>query len=141
MPIRIASLTERISANGQALHRAMMSRVETYGAEHEPSDAEQALIEERRQLKEERDKRLAHAMQPKPTAAERLVRTHHPQAKDKPRAKKETKETMSDSNADPRSAIPGPQPNRPGPTGSSSTSFSMGGKPDFETVYRRPMKK
>ena len=54
---------------------------------------------------------------------------------------KETKETMSDSNADPRSAIPGPQPNRPGPTGSSSTSFSMGGKPDFETVYRRPMKK
>jgi len=93
MPIRIASLTERISANGQALHRAMMSRVETYGAEHEPSDAEQALIEERRQLKEERDKRLAHAMQPKPTAAERLVRTHHPQAKDKPRARKETKET------------------------------------------------
>ena len=93
MPIRIASLTERISANGQALHRAMMSRVETYGADHEPSDAEQALIEERRQLKEERDKRLAHAMQPKPTAAERLVRTHHPQAKDKPRAKKETKET------------------------------------------------
>ena len=93
MPIRIASLTERISANGQALHRAMMSRVETYGAEHEPSDAEQALIEERRQLKEERDKRLAHAMQPKLTAAERLVRTHHPQAKDKPRAKKETKET------------------------------------------------
>jgi len=93
MPIRIASLTERISANGQALHRAMMSRVETYGAEHEPSDAEQALIEERRQLKEERDKRLAHALLPKPTAAERLVRTHHPQAKDKPRAKKETKET------------------------------------------------
>ena len=39
------------------------------------------------------------------------------------------------------SAIPGPQPNRPGPTGSSSTSFSMGGKPDFETVYRRPMKR
>ncbi|HKW84441.1 MAG TPA: hypothetical protein VJN68_11880 [Burkholderiaceae bacterium] len=93
MPIRIASLTERISANGQALHRAMMSRVETYGAEHEPSEAEQALIEERRQLKEERDKRHAQAMQPKPSAAERLVRTHHPQAKDKPRVKKETKET------------------------------------------------
>lgn len=54
---------------------------------------------------------------------------------------KETKETMSDSNADPRSAIPGPQPNRPGPTGSSSTSLTMGGKPDFETVYRRPLKK
>ena len=54
---------------------------------------------------------------------------------------KETKETMSDSNADPRSSIPGPQPNRPGPTGSSSTSLTMGGKPDFETVYRRPMKR
>jgi hypothetical protein len=93
MPIRIASLTERISANGQALHRAMLSRIETYGAEHEPSEAEQALTAERQQLKEERDKRHAQAMQPKPTAAERLVRTHHPQAKDKPRAKKETKET------------------------------------------------
>jgi hypothetical protein len=86
-------LTERISANGQALHRAMLSRIETYGAEHEPSEAEQALTAERQQLKEERDKRHAQAMQPKPTAAERLVRTHHPQAKDKPRAKKETKET------------------------------------------------
>ena len=50
---------------------------------------------------------------------------------------KETKETVSDSNADPRSAIPGP-PNHPGPTTSSSTSYSIGGKPDFETVYRRP---
>jgi hypothetical protein len=93
MPIRIASLTERISANGQALHRAMMSRMETYGADHEPSDAERALTEERRQLKEERDKRQAQAMQPKPNAGERLVRTHHPQAKDKPKVKKETKET------------------------------------------------
>jgi hypothetical protein len=50
---------------------------------------------------------------------------------------KETKETQSDSSADPRSAIPGPTPNRPGPTGSSSTNYSIGGKPDFETVYRR----
>ncbi len=93
MPIRIASLTERISANGQALHRAMMSRIETFGADHEPSEAERALIEERRLLKGERDKRHAQAMQPKLTAAERLVRTHHPQAKDKLRVKKETKET------------------------------------------------
>ena len=51
---------------------------------------------------------------------------------------KETRETSSDSNADPRSAIPGPQPNRPGPTSSSSTNYTIGGKPDFETVYRRP---
>lgn len=54
---------------------------------------------------------------------------------------KETKETTSDTNADPRSAIPGPQPNRPGITSSSGTSVTFGSKPDFETVYRRPLKK
>lgn len=54
---------------------------------------------------------------------------------------KETKETTSDTSADPRSAIPGPQPNRPGgTTSSSSTSLTFGSKPDFETVYRRPVK-
>jgi hypothetical protein len=90
MPIRTASLTKRIAANGQALHRAMMSRVEAEGAQQEPSEAESALIEERRTLKEERDKRKAQALQPKPSAVERMVRTHHPLAKDKPKAKKET---------------------------------------------------
>ena len=93
MPIRIASLTPRISANGQALHRAMMSRMETLGTDHDPSEEEQALIDERRLLKEERDKRLAQAAQPKPSATDRLVRTHHPQAKDKPKVKKEGKDT------------------------------------------------
>ena len=53
---------------------------------------------------------------------------------------KETTEKQSDTNADPRSAIPSPTPTRPGPTGSSSTNYSFGGKPDFETVYRRPAK-
>jgi hypothetical protein len=95
MPIRTASMTKRISANGQALHRAMMSRTEAGGAD-QPSEAEAALIEERRQLKEEREKRKAQALLPRPTALERLVRTHHPQAKDKPKVKeahdeKETK--------------------------------------------------
>jgi hypothetical protein len=90
MPIRTASLTKRISANGQALHRAMMSRGETGGADREPSEAESALIEERRLLKEERDKRKAQALQPRASALDRLVRTHHPQAKDKPKANKET---------------------------------------------------
>ena len=87
MPIRIASLTKRIEANGQALHRAMQARTETAGADQGPSAAETALIEERRQLKEEREKRKEQALQPKPTALDRLVRTHHPQAKDKPKAK------------------------------------------------------
>jgi hypothetical protein len=90
MPIRTASLTKRISANGQALHRAMMSRMETGGADKEPSEAESALIEERRLLKEERDKRKAQALQPRPSALDRLVRTHHPQAKGKSKVAKET---------------------------------------------------
>ena len=89
MPIRTASLTNRISANGQALHRAMMSRMESGGADKAPSEAESALIEERRLLKEERDKRKEQALQPKPSALDRLVRTHHPQAKDKPKVRGE----------------------------------------------------
>lgn len=89
MPIRTASLTKRISANGQALHRAMKARMEAGGADKEPSGAESALIEERRLLKEERDKRKAQALQPRPSALERLMRTHHPQAKDK-KVRKET---------------------------------------------------
>lgn len=91
MPTRIASMTKKISANGQALHRAMMSRMEKGGADKEPSEAEAALIEERRLLKEERDKRKAQALLPRPSALDRLVRTHHPQAKDKPKATKEAK--------------------------------------------------
>ena len=91
MPIRIASLTKRISANGQALHRAMMRRVEAGGADKEPSEAESALIEERRLLKEERAKRKAEGPKPRPTALERLVRTHHPEAK-AGKGKKETPE-------------------------------------------------
>jgi len=90
MPIRTASLTKRISANGQALHRAMMSRMEAGGADKEPSKAESAVIEERRLLKEEREKRKAQALQPRPSALDKLVRTHHPEAKGKPKASKET---------------------------------------------------
>jgi hypothetical protein len=92
MPIRTASLTKRISANGQALHRAMMSRIESGGADNEPSEAESALIEERRLLKEEREKRKAQALQPRPSALDRLVRTHHPEAKRKPKVSKETQD-------------------------------------------------
>jgi hypothetical protein len=101
MPIRTASLTKRISANGQALHRAMMGRMETGGADKEPSEAESALIEERRLLKEERDKRKAQALLPGPTALDRLVRTHHPQAKDK-KVKKETQDAKETKKPKPR---------------------------------------
>ena len=47
MPIRIASLTHRIAKNGAMLHQATMDRVHSLGADHEPSEAEQALAEER----------------------------------------------------------------------------------------------
>jgi hypothetical protein len=90
MPIRTASLTKRISANGQALHRAMMSRMEAGHADKEPSKAESSMIEERRLLKEERDKRKERSLQPSPSALDKLVRTHHPVAKDKPKARNES---------------------------------------------------
>jgi hypothetical protein len=88
MSIRTASMTKRIAENGQALHRAVMSR----GADQEPSQAELALIEERRLLKEERDKRKARALLPGPSAVDRLLRTHHGQAKEKPKATKESQD-------------------------------------------------
>jgi hypothetical protein len=79
MPIRTAKLTHKISANGQALHRAMMRR-EASGPGAEPSEAESALLEERRRLKEERDKRNQEGPKRRPRALDRLVRTHHPEA-------------------------------------------------------------
>jgi hypothetical protein len=88
MPIRTASVTKRIADNGQALHRAMMRR----GADEEPSEAEKALVEERRLLKEEREKRKAQALQPRPSAVDRMVRTHHAQPKDKPKGSKEAQD-------------------------------------------------
>ncbi len=101
MPVRTATINKRISANGQALHRAMMNRMETYGTDHEPSEAEAALIEERRLLKAEREKRKAQALLPRPSAVDRLVRTHHAQPKDKPKVKKETHDAKSSKPAKP----------------------------------------
>ena len=91
MPIRIASLTKKISANGLALHRAMTTRTETAGVDKEPSETEAALIEERRQLKKDQEKRKAQALLPKPSALDGLVRTRHAQAKEK-KVKKETQD-------------------------------------------------
>jgi hypothetical protein len=96
MPIRIASLTRRIARNGAMLSKATKQRVLSQGADHEPSEAEQALVEERRLLKEERARRHARAQEPKAKAVDKLVRTHHPEAKEKTKAKKEPKEAKSD---------------------------------------------
>src|SRR5437899_1243484 len=99
MPIRISSLTSRIANNGALLHQARMDRIHAFGADHEPSEAEQALAEERRLLKEERDKRQAQALQPRPKAVDKLVRTHHAAPKDKPKATKEAKEPKEKTKA------------------------------------------
>jgi hypothetical protein len=87
MPIRTATVARKIGANGQALHRAMQRRLET--GDQQPSEAEAALLEERQALKEEREKRKAQAAQPRPTALDRLVRTHHAQGKGKKSKKEE----------------------------------------------------
>ena len=101
MPIRTASLSGRIKRNGAKLHLATSSRIHSLGADHEPSAAEQALGEERRQLKEERAKREAQAQQPK---ADKLVRTHHAQAKDKPKSRPEPKEPKASKGQKPSRA-------------------------------------
>jgi hypothetical protein len=92
MPIRFSSLTKRIASNGAMLSQARRARTHALGADHEPSTAEQALAEQRRLLKEEQAKRQAQALQPGPTALDKLVRTHHAAAKDKPKPTKEGKE-------------------------------------------------
>jgi hypothetical protein len=65
-------MKRKLVANGQALHRAK---------EGGKAEAEAALTEERRLLKAEREKRAAQALQPRPSALDRLVRTHHPESK------------------------------------------------------------
>jgi hypothetical protein len=92
MPVRIASLTKRIASNGAMLHQAREQRIQAQGADQAPSAAEQALEDERRLLKAKRDERQARAQQPGPTALDKLVRTHHPEPKEKPKATKEAKQ-------------------------------------------------
>ena len=104
MPIRIASLSRRIAKNGAMLHLAMTQRIHSLGSDQEASEAEQVLADERRALKEERARRQAHALEPRPKAVDRLVRTHHPEAKEKPKVKKEPKEHKAAGKAHPTRA-------------------------------------
>ena len=100
MPIRTSSLTKRISQNGQQLHRAREKRLEAQGAGDAPSAEEDALLAERAQLKQERAQREARAAAPRPTAVERLARTHHPEAKGGPKATKAAKDGGKDASKD-----------------------------------------
>jgi hypothetical protein len=104
MPTRTASMTRKIAANGQALHRATMRRIASGGADQQPTEAESALIEERRRLKEAREKRKAQALQPRPSALDRLVRTHHAKPKATSKVKSETHEGGDTKKPKPRTS-------------------------------------
>lgn len=73
-----ATVKNKLAANGQALHRAKASS---------NAKAEAVLAEERKALKDEREKRKAQALLRRPNALTRLVRTHHPESK-RPKVKK-----------------------------------------------------
>jgi len=89
MPIRSASLNKQIQKNGARLHLAMAIRVHSEGADHPPSEQEQALRDERRFLKEAKTKRQQQAKLPKPKAAWLAKPPKPPKA---PKAAKEPKE-------------------------------------------------
>jgi hypothetical protein len=82
MPLRHASMQHQLHQNGVRLHAAMMSRIHSHGADNPPSEEELQLLEERRQLKAQRDERREHDQQPKANAP-KLVRTTHATAKPK----------------------------------------------------------
>src|ERR1035437_11109666 len=57
----------------------------------------------------------------------------------KSRVTKETTTKVNDGVGDPKAVIPSPQQQgNPGPTTTTSSSVSIGSRPDFETIYRRP---
>ena len=89
MPIRTATVSKKISANGRALHRAMAARMEAGGSDQEPSEAEAALIEERKQLKDEREKRKAQALLPRKAKDNKVKKEAHEGGETKkPKARK-----------------------------------------------------
>lgn len=98
MPIRISSVTRRLQKNGARLHQAMMSRAHQQispgeqGADQPPSAEEQALLDERRMLKELRAQRQAQALLPKVKAVRPVREPKPPRAPKAPKAASEPKE-------------------------------------------------
>ena len=99
MPIRTATLNHQIQKNGAMLHRAMMSRTLSQGVDAPPSEPEQALLEERRKLKQARAQRQVQAKQPKPKAAKVVKEAKAPKAPKAPKAQKEPKPAKDAKNA------------------------------------------
>ena len=97
MPIRTASLTHQIQKNGARLHVAMAIRLHSQGADQPASEHEQALLEERRLLKEANAQRHAQAKLPraKPKPAWMLKEPKPPRAPKAPKAAKEPKEAKA----------------------------------------------
>ena len=92
MPIRSASLNKQIQKNGARLHLAMASRIHSEGADRPASEHEQALLDERRFLKEAKTKRLQQAELPKPKAAWPVKPPKPPKAPKAPKAAQAAKE-------------------------------------------------
>ena len=92
MPIRTASLNHQIQKNGARLHLAMASRAHSQGADQPASEHEQALLDERRLLKEAEATRRAQAKLPKAKAVQLVKEAKPPKPAKAPKAAKEPKE-------------------------------------------------
>ena len=103
MPIRIASLSHQIQKNGARLHLAMARRTFSKGVDL-PSDHEQALLDERRLLKEARTKRQALAKLPKPKATKLMKQAKPLKPPKAPKAAKGPKEAKAAKNNKPSRA-------------------------------------
>ena len=91
MPIRTATLSRQLQKNGARLHLAMVSQAHSSTGAAKPSERVQALIDERRQLKETSAARQAQAKLPK-VKAERVVKElKAPKPPKAPKAAKEPK--------------------------------------------------
>jgi hypothetical protein len=95
MPLRFASLSGQIHRNGQRLHFAMASRAFSQGPEQSANDAEEAMREERRRLKEQQKQRHAQALLPRPKAAKPVKEAKPPKAPKAPKAAKPPKEAKA----------------------------------------------
>jgi hypothetical protein len=95
MPIRTSSLNHKIQDNGARLHRAMVLRAHSQGADGPASGQEQELMAERRALKEARAQRQAQAKLPKPKAAKPVHEAKAPKAPKAPKKPKEPKEAKA----------------------------------------------
>lgn len=91
MPIRTASLNNQIHKNGARLHLAMANRVHSKGADQPASEQEQALLDERRELKAAEATRRAQAKLPKAKPVAVVKAAVAPKAPKAPKAAKEPK--------------------------------------------------